>query len=43
MMLPTTVPMVRLHGVVTARVDDRGRVRTVFLAAYFAVWLAFAG
>ena len=43
MMLPTTVPMVRLHGVVTARVDGRVRVRTVFLAAYFAVWLAFAG
>jgi predicted metal-binding membrane protein len=43
MMLPTTVPMVRLHAVVTARVDDRVRVRTVFLAAYFAVWLAFAG
>ena len=43
MMLPTTVPMVRLHGVVTARVDDRGRVRTVFLVAYFAVWFAFAG
>jgi predicted metal-binding membrane protein len=42
MMLPTTVPMVRLHGVVTARVEHRGGVRAVFLAAYFAVWLTFA-
>ena len=43
MMLPTTVAMVQLHGVVTARVERRARVRAVFLAAYFAVWLAFAG
>jgi predicted metal-binding membrane protein len=42
MMLPTTVPMVRLHNVVTARVEHRNRVRAVFLAAYFAVWLTFA-
>jgi predicted metal-binding membrane protein len=42
MMLPTTVPMVRLHGVVTARVEHRGGVRAVFLAAYFVVWLTFA-
>jgi predicted metal-binding membrane protein len=43
MMLPTTVAMVQLHGVVTARLERRARVRAVFLAAYFAVWLAFAG
>jgi predicted metal-binding membrane protein len=43
MMLPSTVPMVRLHTVVTARVERRFRVRTAFLTAYFAVWLTFAG
>lgn len=43
MMLPGTVPIVRLHDVVTARVAHRGRVRAVFMAAYFAVWLTFAG
>lgn len=43
MMLPTTVPMVALHGVVTARVERRALVRAMFLAAYFAVWLGFAG
>ena len=43
MMLPGTVPLMRLHGVVTARVEHRARVRAVFVAAYFAVWLGFAG
>jgi predicted metal-binding membrane protein len=42
MMLPTTVPMVRMFAVVTARVEHGWRVRTAFLAAYFVVWLAFA-
>jgi len=42
MMLPSTVPMVRMFAVVTARVERRTRVRAVFLSAYFAVWLAFA-
>jgi predicted metal-binding membrane protein len=42
MMLPTTVPMVRLHGVVTARAEHRRWVRGAFLAAYFTVWLTFA-
>ena len=43
MMLPSTVPMVRMHALVTARVERRVRVRALFLGAYFAVWLAFAG
>jgi len=42
MMLPTTVPMVRLFTVVSARQDRPNRVRALFLGAYFAVWLGFA-
>jgi predicted metal-binding membrane protein len=43
MMLPTTVPMVRMIAVVTARVEHGRWVRSAFLAAYFVVWLAFSG
>jgi predicted metal-binding membrane protein len=43
MMLPSTVPMVQMHYAVTAGVGRRTQVRTVFLTAYFVVWLAFAG
>jgi predicted metal-binding membrane protein len=42
MMLPTTVPMVRMFIVVTAGVERRRAARVVFLAAYFMVWLGFA-
>src|SRR4051794_28941290 len=43
MMLPSTVPMVQMHYAVTAGVGGRTQVRTVFLTAYFVIWLAFAG
>lgn len=42
MMLPTTAPMVRMFHSVTAGADRRGRARAAFLAAYIAIWLAFA-
>lgn len=42
MMLPTTVPMVRMFATVSAGRQRPGAARTAFLAAYFAVWLAFA-
>lgn len=42
MMLPGALPVVQLHSVVTTRVEGRALVRTAFMAAYFAVWLAFA-
>ncbi|MCE3551781.1 DUF2182 domain-containing protein [Pseudonocardia sp. RS11V-5] len=42
MMLPTTVPMVRMFTVVTAGVERRLAVRMLFLAAYVTVWLVFA-
>jgi predicted metal-binding membrane protein len=43
MMLPSVVPMVRMHTAVTARVERPAPVRAAFLAAYLAVWMAFAG
>ena len=43
MMLPTMVPIVRMFGLVTARVEHPAGVRAAFWAAYFAVWLCFAG
>ncbi|WP_065288174.1 DUF2182 domain-containing protein [Mycolicibacter kumamotonensis] len=42
MMLPTTIPMVRMFTVVSARAPRTAAVRTAFLAGYFALWLAFA-
>lgn len=42
MMLPTTVPMVRMFHTVSAGADRPGRARAAFLAAYLAIWLAFA-
>jgi predicted metal-binding membrane protein len=42
MMLPTTVPMVRMFAVVSARGPRPWVALVTFLAAYFAVWLGFA-
>lgn len=42
MMLPSTVPMMRMFTRVTAGVGDRRRVRAAFLLAYIAVWFGFA-
>jgi predicted metal-binding membrane protein len=42
MMLPTTVPMVRMFHKVSAGQAGPGTARASFLAAYFAIWLAFA-
>jgi predicted metal-binding membrane protein len=42
MMLPTTIPMVRMFTVVSARAPRTTAVRAAFLAGYLALWLAFA-
>ncbi|GEL17394.1 DUF2182 domain-containing protein [Pseudonocardia asaccharolytica] len=42
MMLPTTVPMVRLFTVVSARQPRPAAARAAFLAGYLALWMAFA-
>lgn len=42
MMLPTTIPMVRMFNVVSARAPRPAAVRTAFLIGYLALWLAFA-
>jgi predicted metal-binding membrane protein len=42
MMLPTTVPMVRMFHTVSSGQARPGGARAAFLAAYFAIWLAFA-
>lgn len=42
MMLPTTIPMVRMFTVVSARAPKTTAVRVAFLAGYLALWLAFA-
>jgi predicted metal-binding membrane protein len=42
MMLPSTVPMMRMFTRVTADVGNRRRVRATFLLAYLAVWFGFA-
>ena len=42
MMLPTTVPMARMHSVVTAGAAHRARRGPGSMAGYFAVWLGFA-
>ncbi|HYH31757.1 MAG TPA: DUF2182 domain-containing protein [Pseudonocardia sp.] len=42
MMLPTTVPMVRMFQVVSASRPRAPVAMAAFLAAYFAVWLGFA-
>lgn len=42
MMLPTTVPMVRMFNVVSARAPRPMTVRAAFLAGYLALWMAFA-
>jgi predicted metal-binding membrane protein len=39
-MLPTIVPLVSLFGRMTARRDDRRRLRALLLAGYAGVWLA---
>jgi predicted metal-binding membrane protein len=41
MMLPSSLPMVRLFGAASAGVDSRGRTMAAFLAGYGAVWTAF--
>ncbi|MDN5931367.1 MAG: DUF2182 domain-containing protein [Pseudonocardia sp.] len=42
MMLPTTVPMVRMFAVVSARQPRPWPARAAFLAGYLALWTAFA-
>lgn len=42
MMLPTTVPVVRLFVRATAAAPGRFRARTIFVVAYAGVWLLFA-
>lgn len=42
MMLPTTVPMVRMFQVVSAGQDRPWVARAAFLVGYLAVWMAFA-
>jgi predicted metal-binding membrane protein len=41
MMLPTTVPMVRMYLVVSARQPRPGAARAAFFGGYVAVWAAF--
>jgi predicted metal-binding membrane protein len=41
MMLPSSLPLVRMLGAASAHVPDRGRVVAAFLAAYALVWSAF--
>lgn len=41
MMLPTTIPMVRMFLVVSARQPRPGPARAAFVGGYVAVWLAF--
>ncbi|HTM84731.1 MAG TPA: DUF2182 domain-containing protein, partial [Mycobacterium sp.] len=42
MMLPTTIPMVRMFTVVSARAPRPTAARTTFLAGYLALWMGFA-
>jgi predicted metal-binding membrane protein len=42
MMLPTTVPMVRLFTVISARTPHPWSARATFFAAYLTVWTGFA-
>ena len=42
MMLPTTIPMVRMFHVVSARAPRTTAVRVAFLAGYLALWMLFA-
>jgi predicted metal-binding membrane protein len=41
MMLPSSLPMVRMFSVASARVPGRGRVLAAFVGAYALVWSAF--
>lgn len=41
MMLPTSLPMIRLFGAASAAVEQRGRTMAAFLAGYGAVWSGF--
>jgi predicted metal-binding membrane protein len=41
MMLPSSLPLVRMLAAASVRVPDRGRVLAAFLAAYALVWSAF--
>ena len=41
MMLPSTLPMVRIFGAATAQIPQRGRTMAAFLGAYAAVWTLF--
>jgi predicted metal-binding membrane protein len=41
MMLPSSLPLVRMFATATARLPDRGRVLAAFLGAYALVWSAF--
>ncbi len=42
MMLPTTVPMMRMFHVVSGRAPRPAVARAAFLAGYLALWMAFA-
>jgi predicted metal-binding membrane protein len=41
MMLPSTLPLIRLFDVVSRQQEDGGRARAAFLGGYAAVWTAF--
>jgi predicted metal-binding membrane protein len=41
MMLPSSLPLVRMYGVASAGAPDRGRALAAFLGAYGLVWAAF--
>lgn len=41
MMLPSSLPMIRLFGAASAAVEHRGRAMTAFLGGYALVWAAF--
>jgi predicted metal-binding membrane protein len=41
MMLPSSLPLVRMYAAVSARAPDRGRSTAAFLGGYAAVWSAF--
>ncbi len=41
MMLPSTVPMIRMFGAASARVPHRGRTMAAFVGGYAAMWSLF--
>ena len=43
MMLPSSLPLVRLFSVASAGAPGRGRALLAFLSGYALVWTAFGG